>query len=79
MCSLRQEYSVPAVPDSVSFLAAFDSDPFAAGQWVKSTAEKYRGQDWKLVKTDDEGGIPGDKVRPHLTWCPQTTRTCTCP
>ena len=58
-----QGYATPSVPDSVSFLAAFDADPFTSGQFKRSDAEKYRGQPWKLVSTADDGGIEGDEVR----------------
>lgn len=53
-------YKVPDVKSA--FLATFEEDPFTSGVFVKSALDKYRGQQWTLVDTEDEGGIPGDNV-----------------
>jgi hypothetical protein len=54
-------YEVPKIEGAV-FLATFEDDVFSTGQFVKSGASKYAGQNWDTRTYESEGGIVGDQV-----------------
>ena len=58
---LQEVYTVPKI-DGPVFLATFQDDVFATGQFVKSSASKYTGQAWTYKTQEEDGAIPGDKV-----------------
>jgi calnexin len=41
---VEEDFSVPST-DGAAFAETFQTDPFAAGRWVKSSLEKYAGQE----------------------------------